>query len=195
MKRKGLLVIAVLMLFYSGYAQETKLLSANEVIKEAVAQAKNDNKNVFIIFHASWCTWCHKMDTAMNNPACKEFFTDNYVIRHLVVREQNKELENPGATELLAKYQGDKGGIPFFVVLDQKGALIADSQIRPEGAGIYSPGRNMGFPGGPQALPHFEKLLKNTSSLTEEEINIIKEVFQKARGSVKIINHIVIDKK
>ncbi len=190
MKKILLSGIAVLIFCCTGYAQKVKLPSAHDVIKKALEQAKIENKNIFVIFHASWCTWCHKMDVAMNDTACIKFFTDNYIIQHLTVKEQDKELENPGAKELLEKYQGNKGGIPFFIVLDQNGVLVADSQIRPEGMGMDTPGRNVGFPGGSQAWPLFENLLKNTSSLTADQINIIKEVFQKVRGSVKIINNI-----
>src|SRR5262245_46462193 len=59
--------------------------SAETILKEAYQRAAKEKKNVMIIFHASWCGWCHKMDTAMNDVACKKFFTDNYVVEHLTV--------------------------------------------------------------------------------------------------------------
>ncbi|MES1220386.1 MAG: thioredoxin family protein, partial [Bacteroidota bacterium] len=88
-------------------------LSADAILKAAVAEAAKENKKVFIIFHASWCGWCHKMDSSMNDKACKKFFDDNYVIRHLVVHESKdkKKLENPGAAEMLKKYNGADQGI------------------------------------------------------------------------------------
>src|SRR5690606_25443283 len=99
----------------------------------------------FLMFHASWCGWCHRMDDAMNDSTCKNFFTDNYVICHLVVKEMGdkKKLENPGAEELLAKYHGDKAGIPFWLIFDKNGNLLADSQERPEGAGLDEAGKNV----------------------------------------------------
>ena len=53
----------------------------------------------------------------MNDPACKEFFDNNYVIDHLVVKESenNKHLENPGAEDLLKQYKGANSGIPFWL--------------------------------------------------------------------------------
>jgi thioredoxin-related protein len=61
--------------------------AATAVFQEAYQQAAKEHKNVFIIFHASWCGWCHRMDSAMDNPACRKFFNDHYVIRHLTVME------------------------------------------------------------------------------------------------------------
>ena len=57
----------------------TQVRSATEILNEANAQAAKENKNVFVIFHASWCGWCHKMDSAMNDPVCKKFFDDNFI--------------------------------------------------------------------------------------------------------------------
>ncbi len=31
----------------------------------AFKHASTGNKNVLVIFHASWCGWCHKMDSSI----------------------------------------------------------------------------------------------------------------------------------
>ncbi|MBK7374589.1 MAG: hypothetical protein IPJ02_03205 [Chitinophagaceae bacterium] len=51
-----------------------------------------------LIFHASWCGWCHKMDTSLNDISVKRFFDDNFVITHITVLESKgkERLENPG---------------------------------------------------------------------------------------------------
>ncbi len=54
------LATLVLMMAPSGFAQP-KVKPANLLLKEAEALAGKTNRNVFIIFHASWCGWCHKM--------------------------------------------------------------------------------------------------------------------------------------
>ena len=81
---------------------QTGAPSAEVIMKEALAEAANTHKNVFIIFHASWCGWCHKMDNAMNDEKLKSFFDNSYVVVHLTIDEtrDKKELENPGAAEL-----------------------------------------------------------------------------------------------
>ena len=45
--------------------------SATEIMNKAYNEAKVENKNVFLIFHASWCGWCKKMD--------KDTFADSLI--------------------------------------------------------------------------------------------------------------------
>ena len=63
------------LLLITGTQAQVKPLSANEVITQAKAEAAKAHKNIFIIFHASWCGWCRKMDAAMNDNSIKQFFT------------------------------------------------------------------------------------------------------------------------
>ena len=51
--------------------------AADQVVKDACAQAAKANKKVIVIFHASWCGWCHKIDTAMNDSIVKKEFENN----------------------------------------------------------------------------------------------------------------------
>ena len=120
-------LILSLALFFSAaqtmVAQKSK--HSDEILKQAYQLAANENKNVFVMFHASWCGWCHKMDASMNDPSVKEFFTSNYVITHLTVYESKDkiDLENPGALEFLTKYKGNDLGIPYWIILDKNGEV------------------------------------------------------------------------
>ena len=78
---------------------------ANAVLKKAVVDAGNENKKVLLIFHASWCGWCHKMDSSLNDLSCKKFFDENFVITHITVLESKgkENLENPGGLEMMEK--------------------------------------------------------------------------------------------
>lgn len=153
--------------------------SSEEILDKAYAQAKAENKNVFVIFHASWCGWCHKMDKSMNDAACKKFFDDNYVITHLVVEEskEKKALENPGANELRTKYYGDGLGIPFWLVFNKNGKLLSDSKLRAVGEGPDK-GSNSGCPANIQEVTYFVNVLKNTSNLDAEQLEIIRKRFR-----------------
>lgn len=66
-----------LLLFYILSAAFTfgqvKSPSAELIMGKAIAEAAKSHRNVFIIFHASWCGWCHKMDNAMNDEKLKAF--------------------------------------------------------------------------------------------------------------------------
>ena len=132
MKRTVLFFFMVL-LVVAIKAQQPTPPSASDILNKAYQQAAKENKNVFLMFHASWCGWCHKMDKSMNDTSCKKFFDDNYVICHLVTDESKdkKNLENPGAAEMKIKYNGEGLGIPFWLVFDKDGNLLSDSKIRP----------------------------------------------------------------
>ena len=179
MEMKKILFPAVLLIFFSinGIAQAAA--STDIILKEAYQQAAKENKNVFIIFHASWCVWCHKMDSSMNDPTCKKFFDDNYITRHLVVDESKgkKLLENPGANELRAKYHGADVGIPFWLVFDKDGKLLADSKMR--AVGEAEKGENTGCPASEKEVAFFIDILKKTSKLNDAQLEIISKRFRK----------------
>lgn len=154
--------------------------SADAIMSDAYAEAKAQNKKVFVMFHASWCGWCHKMDAAMNEPEMKKYFDDNFVIRHLVVMESEtkKNLENPGGAEMMKKYFGDKSGIPYWLVFDADGKLLADSKLRAEGDGPEK-GNNVGCPATEKEVAYFIDVLKKTTSLKEGELALISQRFRK----------------
>jgi thiol-disulfide isomerase/thioredoxin len=162
------------------FSQAQAPLSADAVMSEAYAAAKAEKKKVFVMFHASWCGWCHKMDAAMNEPAMKKFFDDNFVIRHLVVLEPEtkKNLENPGALDMMKKYHGDKSGIPYWLVFDAEGNLLADSKLRAEGDGPEK-GNNVGCPASEKEVAYFIEVLKKTTKLQEADLLLIAQRFRK----------------
>lgn len=169
--KKYLLILLVST--FSIAVQAQQVLSADAVLKEAYAQAAKENKKVMIIFHASWCVWCHKMDSSLNDPSVKSFFDKNYVIRHLTILEApaKKNLENPGAMELLSKYHGNDQGIPFWLLFDKNGNLLGDSEVKP--------GVNSGCPASKEEVAHFINVLQKTSSITNEQIAAVEKRFRK----------------
>lgn len=158
---------------------QTKPESAEQVIKEAKTEAAKTNKNIFVIFHASWCGWCHRMDTAMNDITIKSFFDNNYVIKHLTVDESpnKKELENLGANALRTKYHGDQQGIPYWFILDKDGKLLADSRVHSDDGKVI--GISVGCPAKPDEVAYFIKVLKETSGLSEAQQELVQKRFLK----------------
>lgn len=170
MKRYFLLLCMFLSVAFA-FAQNAP--SADVVLKEARAQAAKENKKVMVIFHASWCGWCRKMDTSLNDPSVKSFFDKNYVITNLTIDESpdKRNLENPGAKELNEKWGGKDQGIPFWVIMDKEGKIVADSQ--------REPGKNVGCPATEEEVAHFIKVLKKTSSINEEQVAAVEKRFRK----------------
>ena len=66
-----------------------------------------------------------------------------------------KNLENPGADELRTKYHGDDEGIPFWLIFDKDGNLLADSQIEPKGASLDTKGENIACPATEKEVAYF----------------------------------------
>jgi thioredoxin-related protein len=179
MKYKQYIFFLILSFFCNALPAQTNVQTAGEILNGAYKQAAKEAKNVFVLFHASWCGWCHKMDSAMNDPLVKNFFTDNYVIKHLVVYESNgkKNLENPGAEDLLKKYKGNDQGIPYWFIFDKEGNMLADSKIRAQGGGLET-GDNSGCPASEKEVNHFVNVLKATSHLNPGQLDIIRKRFR-----------------
>lgn len=177
--KKSLLILFVLFTVKSGFAQTATMPASETVLKDAYAKATKENKKVMLIFHASWCGWCKKMEASLNDPMVKKMFDDNYVIAKLDVMEQpaKKDLENPGSLEVMTKLKGEKSGLPFWVVLDAKGKVLGDSQVRPAGASLDTYGENVGCPASKEEVAFFTKLLKATSKLNDGQLAIIANRF------------------
>ena len=168
MMKNTLLILGSLFLCLQlSFAQE----SCSDLMNKGYEQAAKENKNVFVIFHASWCGWCKKMEKNINDEKCKDFFNSNYIFVYLTVKETdvNKHLENPGALKLLKKYKGENEGIPFWLIFDKEGSLIGDS--------FNKEGKNMGCPASTEEVEQFAEILEKTSELTEDELEIVKGVF------------------
>lgn len=182
MKIKNLLLLLITVLTVNTVFAQTTPPSADEVLKEAMKEAKAQKKKVFIMFHASWCGWCHKMDDAMNEPAMKPLFDKSFVIKHITVMEGEKKKldENPGGMDMIKKYNSDGFGIPLWFIFDADGKLLVDSHLRPEGTGFETKGKEIvGCPAAKVEVDEFVRALKLTTKLNKEELEKIYARFRK----------------
>lgn len=175
----ALTILLIIFNFNLTVAQENPE-KASQIFNKAVELAKKENKKVFIMFHASWCGWCKKMDASMNTSSIKAFFTDNYVIEHLVVKEskKNKNLENPGALAMLKDHGGSESGIPYWLIFDSYGNLMADSKMVKNDLVLNGKGSNIGCPGTEDEVNSFIYKLKETSNLNDDELALIAKRFR-----------------
>lgn len=159
---------------------QDQVKSAKTIMNNAFSKATIENKNVFIMFHASWCGWCKKMDASMNAPSIKKYFNDNYIIEHLVVKEakDKKHLENSGAHEVLVKYGGSNSGIPYWLIFDGDGNLLADSKMIKGKEILKGEGNNIGCPDTDYEIDAFLYKLKETSTLSDDDLIRIAKQFK-----------------
>ena len=164
-------MLLICLLFVGSISNAIAQEKASVLLEKASAQAKKENKKVFVMFHASWCSWCKKMEANMKDESVKAYFDKNYVFAFLTVQERGdkKNLENPGAEEILEKYKATKSGIPFWQIYDADGKLLADS--------FDAKGQNLGCPATKEEVAEFTDKLKKTSSLTEKQRKKIEDVF------------------
>ncbi|MDC8104957.1 MULTISPECIES: thioredoxin family protein [Chryseobacterium] len=171
MKYSKIILVFTVLLFQLGFAQE----KADVVLNKALTDAKKENKNVLLVFHASWCQWCKLMEKNMNLPETKPLFDKNYVTAYVDVQErgEKKVLENPGGEAMMNQYKGENAGLPFWLVLNSKGEVLTDS--------FNDKGENLGSPATPEEVDVFLAKLEKTTKLNRQELETIQKVFVKKK--------------
>jgi len=176
MVRKLVIAIVLVMFTVSLSAQDWKPQPADKILKTSLQQAKAGKKNVMVIFHASWCSWCKRLDKAMQSPELKKIFNDNWVVTHIDVQERKGKidsLENPGGQDMMKKFGGEKSGLPFCVFLDKSGKMIGNTNVMPDNS-------NIGYPGSKEEIALFTDLLKRTTKkMSDEQLAEIIDYFIK----------------
>ncbi len=180
MKALRFLLFAFCLIASVNLHAQTTPAPANDVLKKAVTEAASQNKKVLLMFHASWCGWCHRMDSSLNDVSCKKLFDDNFVITHITVLESKgkENLENPGGLEMMLKYNGKNQGLPYWIVLDKDQNLLFDSQVRTTQPDGTVKGENVGCPASQKEVDHFISILKKTTRLTAPQLDIIAKRFR-----------------
>jgi thiol:disulfide interchange protein len=148
---------------------------AQTLLDAAQKRAKAAGKNVFVVFHASWCGWCKRLDEKVwNDPTIGKLMATHYEIVRLDVSEDGKqELENPGGDKILANLGGENSGLPFYAILNPAGKKLTDANRMPSNG-------NIGYPAAPEEITAFVKILKETApKMTEAERTAVLEHLKK----------------
>jgi len=96
---------------------------AKQEIKEALAHAAREHKNVILVFGGNWCYDCHVLELAFHHPEIEPALKAHYIVVHVDIGEYNKNLD------LADKYQVPlKKGVPALAVLAPDGKLLYSQQ-------------------------------------------------------------------
>jgi thioredoxin-related protein len=87
-------------------------------IRDAVHEAKQSGKRVFLDVGGEWCIWCHRLDTLFaTHPDIDQFLHKNFVVVKVNYSKENKN------EKLLSKYPRIPG-YPHIFILDNDGTLL-----------------------------------------------------------------------
>lgn len=156
--------------------------SADEVLKQAQAQAAREGKNVFVKFEASWCPWCRRLNALIESERFGPAFKGSYVFAPITVREREEKraLENPGWEKTFRRLRGaPEKDVPYVAILSPKGEKLVDSYRPPEGE---IPG-NAGYPRTPPEVDAFVDLIRRTGRTFSAEDRLALRGFLLSRDS------------
>lgn len=136
--------------------------AADNILSDAQARAANQHKNVFLIFAASWCGPCHRLDAFLEAPEMQTIVERYFVVARVHIAEEaskHPEKNTPGSDVLLQKLTGNdpkNTGVPFIVFVDSTGKPIVNSDRPVPGAAA----ENIGYPFLPEEIGWFMEMLK-----------------------------------
>ena len=94
--------------------------NVDSALKIAVAEAKKENKHVFVQIGGNWCVWCARFNDFVTKDAkLDSAMHANYIVYHM---NYSKENMNKPVLEKFGFPQ--RFGFPVFIVLDQKGKRL-----------------------------------------------------------------------
>ena len=136
---------------------------AERVVAQAAKRAGTSGRNVMVVFHASWCRWCHRLEALLADPDVKRAVGGSYEVVWVDVLERSghTDLETPGGNALLAALGGGEG-LPFVAFLSPARATLATSG-------------QIGYPGTTAEIDAFLALLRSTGPhLRAADLDLIR---------------------
>lgn len=130
------------------------LTNARRLMREALDQAKREDKRVLVQEGGPGCSWCIVLSRYLD--AHKTLIEKDYV--HLKL-----DSRMPEAEAVIGELRAQKeGGIPWMVILDAHGQKLITSDAETG---------NIGYPGEPGSRTHWQKMLTTTRQrLTDDEL-------------------------
>lgn len=157
------------------FAQD-KPATADAVLKSAMKTATAESKQILLIFHASWCKWCKRLDAALSSTELQPVISKYFVVTHLDVHERAEKvelLENPGGRDKMKSLGAATTGLPFYAILDKKGKKLVNSNVLKDN-------ENLGYPGTDEEITAFIGMLKKANKkISSADLTTIQDYLMK----------------
>jgi len=138
-KISSLFVLFILLFTGCNNGQSSDSLDWKTNLEEAVAQAKKENKAVFVNFTGSdWCIWCKRLSSEVFQQKDFEDYAEKNLI--LVKLDFPKDIPQSDETKMYNNTLAQKYGIqgfPTILIINNKGELVAKTGYQPGGAAKY----------------------------------------------------------
>ncbi len=101
------------------YCKSEPIVYDLTILQENLTQAASENKNLIVIFGASWCPDCLALDQILTEPKLDTLLQNKYSILKIDVGRFDKNLD-------INQKLGDPidSGIPALVIIDPKKNLV-----------------------------------------------------------------------
>jgi thiol-disulfide isomerase/thioredoxin len=144
--------------------------TAGVLYNKALAKARSTGKVVFLVFHSTWCGSCQLMYYRLNMGKVAPIFHKYFVVQEIDGWEHQggDQWENLGAERLHLKFS-PQCGIPYWVLLNGEGKVIADSK---------KDGNNVGCPFDAATISYLISVVKKAApTITKAELSSIEKDF------------------
>ena len=170
-------VLGLLASLGAGQTSDRDTRTADCLLKAAEATARSQQKNVLLMFSASWCAPCHRLQSFLVDPTIRPIF-DRYFVKLIVISgerpDDTRHQNTPGAEQLLESLHDTDTNLPLVVMLNSSGKVIVDS-VRPV-LGPRNLHANIGYPESPTGIDWFLEMLRRAApSLTSNERSTIQK--------------------
>jgi hypothetical protein len=130
---------------------------AGQLLSDALAKAKREDKRVLVEVGGPRCGWCTVLSRYLDEH--RDLIDKEFVCLRLEDRLKR------GIEVTKSVRPKPEGGVPWMVILDADGKPLITSDAN---------GENIGYPGEPEGQVHFEKMLRTgTKHLTDADIKTL----------------------
>ncbi len=142
---------------------------ARTALEAGLQEAAATDRLVFLHSGAPWCGWCRRLEAWLERDDIAPIFSKDFVDVKVDVEEMSD------GEALMDGYAPGYRGVPFLVILDADGRVLADS---------FAPnGRNIGSPIQEWEIEYWNQMMRQTARrITGDEIEYMARTLAEDRG-------------